>query len=81
MDERFVKLIASKAVKPVYQGISSVKDLDVYEIDVNDSRTTYRDIGILGLGWINFKASNQIIRIYVPKGVSIYSSRPKINKK
>ena len=78
-EEAFVKAIAKKAVKPVCSRIKSVKDLDVFEIKVTESN--YRDIGIQGLGWFNFLAKDQTFRIYVPKGVSIYTSRPKIDRK
>lgn len=78
-EENFVKAIAKKAVKPYCSKIKSVKDLDVFEIKVTESN--YRDIGIQGLGWFNFLAKGQTFRIYVPKGVSIYNSRPKIDRK
>ena len=41
--------------------------------------TGERDIGIQGLGWISFTGNNQKIRIVVPKGVAIYTTRAKIN--
>jgi len=78
-EENFVKAIAKKAVKPYCSRIKSVKDLDVFEIKVTESN--YRDIGIQGLGWFNFLAKGQTFRIYVPMGVSIYNSRPKIDRK
>ena len=78
-EENFVKAIAKKAVKPYCSKIKSVKDLDVFEIKVTESN--YRDIGIQGLGWFNFLAKGQTFRIYVPMGVSIYNSRPKIDRK
>ena len=78
-EEKFVKLIAKKAVKPVCNRIKNVKDMDVFEIKVTESN--YRDIGIQGLGWFNFMANYQTFRIYVPRGVSIYTSRPKIYRK
>lgn len=78
-EENFVKAIAKKAVKPYCSRIKSVKDLDVFEIKVTESN--YRDIGIQGLGWFNFLAKGQTFRIYVPRGVSIYNSRPKIDRK
>ena len=78
-EEKFVKLIAKKAVKPVCNRIKNVKDMDVFEIKVTESN--YRDIGIQGLGWFNFMANYQTFRIYVPRGVSIYTSRPKLYRK
>ena len=78
-EEVFVKEITKKAIKPYCLRIKTVKDLDVFEIKITESN--YRDIGIQGLGWFNFLAKGQTFRIYVPKGVSIYTSRPKIDRK
>lgn len=78
-EETFVKEITKKAIKPYCLRIKTVKDLDVFEIKITESN--YRDIGIQGLGWFNFLAKGQTFRIYVPKGVSIYTSRPKIDRK
>lgn len=75
-DERFVSQIVKGAIKPSLSSIRTVKDMDVYEIKITEANQ--RDIGILGLGWFSFKANNQVLRIFVPKGVSIYHSRPKI---
>lgn len=79
IDERFIQLVNKKALKPSYSHLISVKDLDVYELTITESGL--RDIGIMGLGWISFVANNQKIRVYVPKGVSIYQTRAKINRK
>ena len=78
-EEKFVQAIAKKTIKPVFSKIKTVKDMDVFEIKITESN--YRDIGIQGFGWFNFLAKGQTFRIYVPKGVSIYTSRPKINRK
>lgn len=78
-EEKFVQAISKKAIKPYYSKIKTVKDLDVFEIKVTEAN--YRDIGIQGFGWFNFLAKDQTFRIYVPKGVSIYTSRPKIYRK
>ena len=75
-DERFVSQVVKGILTPSLPSIKTVKDLDVYEIKVTESHQ--RDIGILGLGWVSFIAKGQVLRIYVPKGVSIYHSRPKI---
>jgi len=79
VDEKFVKLIAKKGLRPSLASIKSTKDLDVFDIEVNEKNQ--RDIGIQGLGWVSFKANEQKIRIYVPKGVSVYQSRAKIIEK
>ena len=78
-EERFVTAISKKAVKPYCSRIKTVKDMDVFEIKITEAN--YRDIGIQGLGWFDFLAKGQTFRIYVPKGVSIYTSRPKIERK
>ena len=78
-EERFVMAVTKKAVKPYCARIRSVKDMDVFEIKITEAN--YRDIGIQGLGWFDFLAKDQTFRIYVPKGVSIYTSRPKIERK
>ena len=78
-EEAFVAAIAKKAIKPACSRVKSIKDMDVFEIKVTESN--YRDIGIHGLGWFNFLAKDQVFRIYVPKGVSIYTSRPKLERK
>lgn len=78
-DEKFVSLVLKKALKPSLPTITSVKDLDVYEIVVTESNQ--RDLGILGLGWLSFMANKQVIRIYLPSGVSFFHSRSKLIKK
>lgn len=78
-EEKFVNLVNKKALKPVCSKIKTTKDMDIFEIKITESN--YRDIGIQGLGWFSFLAKNQTFRIYVPKGVSIYTSRPKIYRK
>ncbi len=76
VDEKFIQLVLRKSLVPSLRKIRSGRDLDVFEITITESN--YRDIGIQGLGWINFKAANQTFRICIPKGVAIYSSRPKV---
>ena len=78
-EERFVDAVTKKTIKPCCSKIKSVKDMDVFEIKITEAN--YRDIGIQGLGWFNFLAKGQTFRIYVPTGVSIYTSRPKIDRK
>ena len=61
---------------PQLETLRSSADLDVYEIQVNE--TGNRDIGIEGLGWISFKGDAQRFRIFIPKGVAVYTSRAKL---
>jgi len=61
---------------PFIPSITSIKDFDVYDLDISEKNN--RDIGILGLGWVKFVANNQKFRVYVPHNVAIYTSRSKI---
>ena len=78
-DVRFIKAIEKKSVKPVLNRTKTIYDFDVYEVDIDENGE--RDIGIQGLGWFTFKAEDQAFRIFVPKGVSIYTSSTKVLKK
>lgn len=78
VDQKFIQLVLRKRLVPSLPKIHSAHDLDVFEITITE--TNYRDIGIQGFGWLNFKAANQTFRICIPKGVAIYSSRPKVLK-
>ncbi len=55
-----------------------LKDFDAFDIEITEKGN--RDIGILGLGWISFSGNNQKFRLFVPKGVYVYSTRSKIIK-
>ncbi len=68
--------IRLKKAKPNTDIIKKSADFDVYNIEVTEEGS--RDIGILGLGWFNFKGEQQIFRIYVPKGVFVFTTRAKI---
>ena len=78
--EGFMKsLIKKQQTKPISKKITSSKDFDVYEINVDyGGNREFVDISIAGLGWISFKDRRQTIRIYVPKGVSIYHGLAKL---
>ena len=79
VDQKFIQLVLRKRLTPSLPRIHTGHDLDVFEITITE--TNYRDIGIQGFGWLNFKAANQTFRICIPKGVAIYSSRPKVLNK
>ena len=81
VESKFIKLNKKGELVPSLSKIKSTKDMEVFEIQMSNDTTTYRDLGFSGLGWVNYKATNQKIRVYVPKGVSIYTSRPKIKRK
>lgn len=78
-ENKFVELVSHKSLKPSLNKIKSIKDMDVFEIAITESNL--RDIGIQGLGWFTFLAKGQLFRIYVPHGVSVFTSRPKIHIK
>jgi len=75
----FFKKLAAGDLLPACPSISAPADFDAYDIGVEESGD--RDIGIAGLGWISFIGEGQTFRVYVPKGVSIYSTRSKIKSK
>jgi len=77
--DRFIQLVNRKLLSPSLSKIKSVHNLDCYEIKITEANE--RDIGIEGLGWFTFEAKGQTLRVYVPKGTSIYSSRPKVIQK
>ena len=81
VESKFIKLNKKGELVPSLSKIKSTKDMEVFEIQMSNDTPTYRDLGFSGLGWVNYKATNQKIRVYVPKGVSIYTSRPKIKRK
>ena len=80
VESKFIKLNKKGELVPSLSKIKSTKDMEVFEIAMTNETPTYRDLGFAGLGWVNYKATNQKIRVYVPKGVSIYTSRPKIKR-
>ncbi len=53
-----------------------LNDFDVYDFDVPEEGE--RDIGILGLGRIQFTGNNQKFRVFVPKGVYVYTTRARL---
>lgn len=81
VEAKFVKLASHGELKPSLPRIKSIKDMDVFDIEIKNGTESYRDLGFSGLGWVSIKTSNQKFRVYVPKGVSIYTSRPKVRIK
>lgn len=75
-ESAFPRYIAKKGIYPKSNVVRSLKDLDVFDIEVEEKGD--RSIGIEGLGWFSFLGRRQTYRIYVPKGVSVYTSRSKI---
>ncbi len=68
--------IKKKKVYPLSSTLKTLTDFDAFDIEIKEEGN--RDLGILGLGWISFKGNNQIFRVYIPKGVYIYTTREKI---
>lgn len=66
----------SKGLYPVSAQLKALKDFDIFDFQIEE--TGSRDLGIAGLGWINFPGGKQTFRLYVPKGVSVYGSRCKV---
>ena len=73
-----MKAIERGTVYPIDKNATALNAFDAFDIQVDEVGP--RDIGIEGLGWITFKGDNQIFRVYVPKGVSVYTTRAKIKK-
>jgi hypothetical protein len=72
----FQKYLAHGQIKPTSHLVRSLKDMDIFDFSIEE--TGSRDLGIAGLGWINFVGAEQTFRLYVPKGVSVYGSRCKV---
>ncbi len=63
-------------IKPISSTIKDFSDFDGFDVEVTEEGN--RDIGILGLGWISFKANKQKFRIFIPRGTYIYTTREKV---
>lgn len=74
--EKFSSVLIKHNLKPCYEKFRSLADFDVYDLKIVEQGS--RDVGILGLGWFSFIGNNQTIRVYVPNGVYVYSTRSKI---
>ncbi len=68
--------LSKRGIFPKSLVVRELKDLDAFDIEVEEDGD--RSIGIQGLGWFSFLGNHQTFRIYVPKGVSVYTSRSKI---
>lgn len=76
LEYSFPRYIEKKGIYPKSNVVRSLKDLDVFDIEVEEKGD--RSIGIEGLGFFSFLGRRQTYRIYVPKGVSVYTTRSKI---
>ena len=66
-----------RSVRPVSERLISFHDYDMYEFAMENDKK-WHDIAIEGLGWLSFVSQGQIIRVRLPKGVSIRESLAKI---
>ena len=76
LDNAFNKSLEKCSPEPCSMRYQNVSSFDAFDIAVDEEGL--RDIGIEGLGWFSFEGNKQEFRIYVPKGVSIYTTRAKI---
>ena len=70
-------ILKKKNIKPCSSRHTLFNEFDAYDFQITEEGS--RDIGILGLGWFNFKGNDQTFRIFVPKGVYVYTTRAKVN--
>ena len=75
-EEKFQNILTKHSLKPCYEKLKTFADFDVYDFNIQESND--RDLGILGLGWFHFVANGQTFRVFVPKGVYVYTTRSKI---
>lgn len=75
-ESNFASILSRHSLQPCSQRIISFADFDVYDFKITENGD--RDIGILGLGWMHFIGNSQTFRIFVPKGVYVYTTRSKI---
>ena len=75
-NKQFLRTLSKDLLHPTSKNLQSLKDFDIYDIVVDEEGS--RDIGINGLGWLSFIGANQTFRLYLPKGVSFYTTRSKI---
>lgn len=76
VDKVFLSNLKKGSLKPNSENLVDMKDFDAYDIEVSEQGA--RDIGIAGLGWAALKGNNQVFRIYVPRGVYVYTTRSKV---
>jgi len=72
----FLRNLEKGNVKPISKNLVSLRDFDIYDIHIDEEGP--RDLGIHGLGWFTFIGQKQTLRLYVPKGVSFYTTRSKV---
>jgi Predicted GTPases len=72
----FASALVRHSLKPCSNKLKSFADFDVYDLEITEEGD--RDLGVLGLGWLHFIGNKQVYRVFVPKGVYVYTTRSKI---
>jgi len=75
-EAHFGSILTRHTLEPCSAKLKSYADFDVYDLEITEEG--HRDLGILGLGWIHFIGKTQLFRVFVPKGVYVYTTRSKI---
>ncbi len=77
-EERFLKRISllESGYKPLPMNKLSLKDMDVFEVSIDE--TNPRDLGFAGIGWFSLEGAGTRLRVYLPKGAGLYTSRAKV---
>jgi Predicted GTPases len=75
-EAHFGSALTRHTLKPCSNKLRSFADFDVYDLEITEIGD--RDLGILGLGWFHFIGNGQVYRVFVPKGVYVYTTRSKI---
>ena len=79
LDDAISENNVRRFARPVAERLVSFLDYDMFEYAMeNDNK--WHDIAIEGLCWLSFVAQGQMIRIRLPKGVSLKESLAKIRK-
>ncbi len=75
-DKTFNSLITNQKTTPISKLVDSMTDLDAFEF------TTYEDmkydLSWNGLGFVSFKGTGRVIRIFAPRGIAISYNESKI---
>ena len=79
LDEAIAENNIRRSVRPVSERLVSFLDYDMYEFAMENDKK-WHDIAIEGFGWLSFLSIGQVIRVRLPKDVSIKESLAKIKK-
>ena len=77
VDETINENNIRRSVRPVSERLVSFLDYDMFEFAMENDKK-WHDIAIEGLGWLSFISVGQMVRVRMPKGVSIKESLAKI---